>query len=354
MNIHYERLKKLVAAIFAAGGCRPPEDERVAHYLVESNLAGHDSHGVIRVSYYIQWLREGKVLANQKMQVVFENDCIAVVDGQFGLGQSIGEQAIELGVKKSEKHGVAVVAVRNCGHLGRIGDWPILAARSGKVSLHWVNTSGLGNLVPPFGGIDRRLSANPIAAGVPRTGQEPIILDISTSSVAEGKLKVAFNKGAQVATGCIIDSEGRPTTDPKVFYGSPPGAILPFGGHKGYGLGIIAEMLAGALTGGGCTNPKETRLSNGMLSIIMDPKFFAEDQAFSTEVERFVAWVKTSRRVAPDGDILMPGEIEQRTRAKRVANGLDLDETTWGQILEPARSVGLAQDKIDRLIDGTL
>ncbi|MGE0606894.1 MAG: malate/lactate/ureidoglycolate dehydrogenase [Pirellulales bacterium] len=337
------KLRTYVTSIFNAAGCNPPEDEQVARRLVESNLVGHDSHGVIRVSFYVNWLREGKVHANRKMQVVFENDCLAVVDGGFGFGQAIGEQAIGLGIEKSKKHGVSIVAIRNCGHLGRIGDWAEMAADAGKISLHWVNTSGLGNLVPPFGGIDRRLSANPIAAGVPYSGGQPIILDISTSSIAEGKIKVAFNKGIQVPPGSIIDHDGNPTTDPKVFYGDPPGAILPFGGHKGYGLGIMAEMLAGALTGGGCTDPKIKQLSNGMLSIILDPSFFATDNDFSSEVKRFVEWVKSSRRIAADGEILLPGEIEQRTRAQRNQAGITLDDLTWQQINDTARSVGLSE-----------
>ena len=175
--------------------------------------------------HYIRWLREGKVVANQSLKVVFENDAVAVVDGQFGFGQVMGEEAMRLGIAKAAKAGVAVVALRNSGHLGRIGDWAETAARAGLVSLHFVNTSGGGILVPPFGGIQRRLSANPIAAGVPVPGREPLIVDISTSAIAEGKLKVAYNKGAKVPDGCIIDAQGRPINDPK---SSTPIRPVPF------------------------------------------------------------------------------------------------------------------------------
>ena len=200
-----------------------PSTARIAHYLVDANLVGHDSHGVIRVPSYIDWLRAGKVLANQALKIVFENDVIAVVDGQFGFGQVMGEEATKLGIEKARRQGVAVVALRNSGHLGRIGDWAEMAAAAGMVSLHFVNTSGGGILVAPFGGTQRRLSANPIAAGVPVENGPPIIVDISTCTIAEGKIKVAFNKGAKVPEGCILDSEGRPTDDPKAFYASPPG-----------------------------------------------------------------------------------------------------------------------------------
>src|SRR5262249_40100665 len=147
-----------------------PEADRIAHYLVEANLAGHDSHGVIRVPYYVEWVQAGKVLPNQAVKVVFENETIAGLDGQYGFGQSIGEPAMRLGIDKVRKHGVAVIALRNTGHLGQIGAWPLLVARAGLLSLHWVNTSGAGILVAPHGGINRRLSANPIAAGVPIAG----------------------------------------------------------------------------------------------------------------------------------------------------------------------------------------
>lgn len=342
MLIEPNRLRDLVTSIFRAAGCDEPEACRIAFRLVEANLVGHDSHGVIRVPSYVQWLKTGKVLAGKSLQVVFENDAIAVVDGQFGFGQTIGEQAMRLGIEKCAKHGVSVVALRNAGHLGRIGDWPLMAAEAGKLSLHFVNTTGAGILVAPFGGIHRRLSANPIAAGVPITGSRPLLLDISTCTLAEGKIRVALNKGIPVPDNCILDSKGQPTTDPKVFYANPPGAILPIAGHKGYGLALICEVLAGALTGGGCSNPANAdRVINGMLSIFLDPAFFVSDPAFRAEMERFIAWVKSSEKVTEGAEILVPGEIEDRTKAARLRAGIEIDATTWKQIGETARSLGL-------------
>jgi hydroxycarboxylate dehydrogenase B len=333
MNISPDRLRQFTADIFHAAGCAAAEANRIAEHLVEANLVGHDSHGVIRVPSYVQWLRDGKVLAGRTIQVAFENDVIAVVDGQFGFGQTVGEQAMELGIRKSARHGVAMIALRNAGHLGRIGDWPLMVARAGKLSLHFVNTTGAGILVAPFGGINRRLSANPIAAGVPIAGGPPLLLDMSACTIAEGKIRVALNKGIAVPENCLIDSHGRPTTDPKVFYADPPGAILSIAGHKGYGLGVLCEVLAGALTGGGCSNPANaSRVLNGMLSIIVDATLFQAETAFAAELQRFIAWVKSSATTTPDGVILMPGEIEERTKAQRLRAGIDLDAATWTQI----------------------
>jgi len=351
MQIQHSRLFELTSAIFCAAGCQPAEADRIATHLVEANLVGHDSHGVIRIRSYVQWLRSGKVSANRSIQIAFENEVIAIADGQFGFGQTVGEQAIQLGIEKSGRHGVAVIALRNSGHLGRIGDWPLMAARAGKVSLHFVNTTGAGILVAPFGGTQRRLSANPIAAGIPVAGKPPMIIDMSMCTVAEGKIRVALNKGVNVPEGCLIDSMGQPTTDPRVFYDNPPGAILPIAGHKGYGLGILCEALAGALTGGGCSNPANSdRVLNGMLSIILDRSFFQADADFAAEIDRFIDWVKSSAKAKLDGEILMPGEIEERSKSQRLRDGIEVDETTWSQMRQTALSVGIDEQRIRQIL----
>ena len=343
MKIQAARLREITVSIFQSAGCSAVEAGRIAEHLVEANLVGHDSHGVIRTSFYVRWLKAGQVLPDRQLQIAFENETIAVVDGQFGFGQTVGEQAMKLGIAKAARHGVAVVALRNAGHLGRIGAWPLMAAQAGKLSVHFVNTSGAGILVAPFGGTNRRLSANPIAAGIPRAGKPPIVLDMSACTIAEGKIRVALNRGVPVPENCIIDATGRPTTDPHAFYATPPGAILSIAGHKGYGLAVLCEILAGALTGGGCSNPANAgRLVNGMLSIVLDPSFFQSDAAFAAEIERFIDWVKSSETATADGEILMPGEIEERTKVSLLRDGIDLDATTWSQFVETGRSVGIS------------
>lgn len=342
MKIAHDRLRSLTATIFHKAGCSVAEAECVATHLVEANLVGHDSHGVIRVSSYVRWLGEGKVLADRTIQIAFENEVLAVVDGQYGFGQTVGTQAMKLGIAKSARHGVSVIALRNAGHLGRIGDWPLMAAEAGCLSLHFVNTTGAGILVAPFGGTQRRLSANPIAAGIPVPGRSPILLDISACTMAEGKIRVALNKGVAVPENSIIDAQGQPTTDPRVFYADPPGAILSVGGHKGYGLAVLCEVLAGAMTGGGCSNPANAgRVINGMFSILLDRSFFQKDAEFATEIHRFVDWVKSSAKATPEGEILMPGEVEERTKAQRLREGIEIDETTWSELTGAARSVGV-------------
>jgi uncharacterized oxidoreductase len=347
MNVHAEPLRELVHAIFVAAGSEADEAAIVSDHLIAANLAGHDSHGVIRIPTYIRWVDEGMVLPNQIVRTVFENEAIAVLDGCLGYGQVVGTQSTELALSKCARYGVAVVALRNAGHVGRLGHYAEMCAQAGKVSLHFVNTNGMGVLVAPTGGVSRRLSANPLAAGIPDGGGSPIILDFSTSAIAGGKIHVALNRGVPVPEGCILDSSGRPTTDPKDFFADPPGALLPFGGHKGYGLSVIVDILAGALTGGGCTGPGKDRLEQGMLSIVLDPDRFAGEDFFGSEIGRFVAYLKDAKRASPDAEILVPGEPEQRARAQRRKQGVPLDDKTWSEIREVCARLKIAPSIVD-------
>ena len=206
-------LTVFVSAVMHRAGCGAQEAHTVARRLVDANLVGHDSHGVLRVGKYLEWMRQGWLLANRTPTIVFESEAIAIVDGNRGFGQVIGEFAGKLGVAKAAKTGIAMVGLRNCGHLGRVGDWAELAAEAGQVSLHFLNTSG-AQRVAPFGGSDRRLSTNPITIGVPIAGGDPIVVDMTTSMAAEGKLMVALNRGESVPDGWIIDRHGRPISAP--------------------------------------------------------------------------------------------------------------------------------------------
>lgn len=347
MRLHHEPLCQLVSAVFAASGSEAGEAEAIGSHLVDANLAGHDSHGVIRTPIYLQWLKDGDVVANRRLQVIHEADALALVDGQTGYGQSIGKQAMELGLAKCQKHGASVIALKNSGHLGRIGHWAEMAADHGCVSLHFVNTSGKGMFVVPHGGVEPRLSVNPLTIGVPVSGRPHVILDIAAAAAAEGKLKVARNAGQTVPDNWILDADGQPTNDPNAFYGPPMGAILPIAGHKGYGLCLMVELLAGALTGSGCSSAGVTRLRQGMLSVLIDPARMPLEEFFGPDAARYIDFVKSSRTVKEGDRILVPGEIEEERRQERRRNGIELDDVTWQQIVESAQQCGVSQDLID-------
>lgn len=337
-TVQTDTLVSLVAAIMGAAGCNPHEAATVARRLVDSNLVGHDSHGVLRVPKYLEWIRDTTLRPNQDPTVVFDSDSLAIVDGNRGFGQVIGEFAGQLGIRKAARTGIAMVGLRNCGHLGRVGDWAELAAEAEQVSLHFLNTSG-AQRVAPFGGSDRRLSTNPVTIGIPRAGGHHVILDMTTSTVAEGKLMVAVNKGEPVPAGWIIDRGGSPTTEPKDFYDG--GALLTIAGHKGSGLSIVTDLLAGAITTGRSSDAADTVLRNNMLSIYICPVVYDREGVVHREIERFVAWVKASPPAVPGQPVLVPGEIERRMRQERLEKGIPLDDTTWTDLLAAAASVGV-------------
>jgi uncharacterized oxidoreductase len=235
--------------------------------------------------------------------------------------------------------------------MGRVGAWAEQAAGEGILSILCVNTTGYGIQVAPFGGSDRRLSVNPIAMGVPRPGQEPLIHDMSTGAVAAGKVRVARNAGTQLPEGCLIDNQGRPTRDPETFFTDPPGSLTTAAGHKGSGLALFVEIWAGALTGGGTGHPDHPtadRPVNNFFGVFIDPDAMAGMDAISADVDRLVGYVRASPPIAEGGEVLMPGEVERRTRAKRIADGLPLDPKTLEQVRTAARSFGVAEDVIER------
>ncbi len=350
-------LADLVRDIFAKAGCSAAEAERIGKYLVSANLTGHDSHGVVRVPRYVHWKKVGTVIADREVKVVTETPVLAVVDGLHGFGQTVAPQAVAIGIDKCRKNGLSMVALRNAGHIGRVGDWAEMGAEAGFVSVHFVNASG-SVLVAPFGGTERRLSTAPFVVGVPRPGQPPIVLDFATSIVAEGKVLVASQGGKKLPENALIDRDGQMGTDPHLLYGEytatghrdhskGKGAIRAFGEHKGSGLALMCELLGGSLTGMSATG-EGRRFGNGMLSFYIDPKVVDPEAMFSVDVARYIAYFKSAKPATLGGEVLIPGEPEQRMRAQRSKDGVPLPDDTWASILATAREVGVDENRIQQ------
>jgi hydroxycarboxylate dehydrogenase B len=348
-SINATDLEEIIRKIFSAAGSDDSEATIVANHLVEANLAGHDSHGVIRTATYLDCVKNGTVLSNKHAQVTGDRGNILSIDGEFGYGQVIARESMGIAIQRAETEGLVILSIKNAGHLGRIGAWAEQLAAAGLVSLHFVNTSGHGIVVAPHGGRDRRLSTNPIAAGAPIPGQPPMILDIATSVVAEGKIRVARDRGDTMPEAYFVDAEGNPSRDPNAFYADPPGAILPFGGHKGFGIAVFCEILAGSLTGGASSHPSnETvkRMANNMMTIALDPDAFAGSAFFEADISRLVGWIKSSRPSVSDGQIFTPGELEVRVRQQRLNNGIPLDQKTIEMLRERARGFGISDSSL--------
>src|ERR1044071_8648846 len=280
VTIKAKALEAFVADIFASAGCSTEEGGRIGRYLVSANLSGHDSHGVVRVPRYASQKKAGTVLPEVTVEVLVDTPVIAVVDGKYGVGQTVTPQAVRIGIDKAKKNGLSAVTLRNAGHVGRVGDWAEMAAAEGLVSVHFVNASG-SVLVAPYGGVDRRFSTAPYCVGIPRPGEDPLVLDFATSIVAEGKVLVASQGGKKGPNGALVGPDGKPSADPHLLYGDytptgprdrskGTGAIQAFGDHKGSGLAFMCEMLGGSLAGNGATDPKRGRFANGMLSFYVD------------------------------------------------------------------------------------
>src|SRR3979490_1563585 len=357
VTIQVANLVNFVAEVFSHSESSPEEARRIATYLTTANLTGHDSHGVIRVPLYVGWQKAGLVVPDQIAEVVVDTPSLAVIDGKFGYGQTVTPQAVRLGSDKCRKAGLAAIALRNAGHIGRVGDWAEMAAAEGLVSVHFVNAAG-SLLVAPFGGVEKRLSTAPYCVGIPRQGQDPIVLDFATSIVAEGKVLVASRGGKKLPKGALIDADGALSEDPAVLYGpysaegtrahtKGTGAIRAFGEHKGSGLAFICELLGGALTGTGATAP-DRRFANGMLAFYVDPKVVDPSGVFEGEIARYVDFIRETKPVAGVDAVLIPGDPERKMRADRTKNGVPLPDDTWAAIVNTAREVGASEVSIQR------
>ena len=346
-------LTRAIEAIAAAGGSEPTEARLVAENLVTANLMGHDSHGIGMMARYVEALLEGGLHPNRKPQVKLDTDALLVLDGCAGYGQSIGLEATRMAIARAKQHGSAIVALANSHHLGRIGHWAEMALAEGLVSMHFVNVQSYAR-VAAFGGADGRFGTNPVCIGIPLPGEPPFVLDMATSAVAQGKLRVAHNKRAKIPFGWLIDDEGRPSDDPKWGVVQPFGAMLCFGEHKGYGLAVACELLGGALTGGGTLHISGTqrRVLNGMLSILIDPQRLGTADAFAAEARAYLDWIRKSPPAPGFDRVRIAGEPEREMRAKRMRDGIPVDEATWKEILGAAAKVNLAPEKVDALAKG--
>src|ERR1700760_2245037 len=256
MKIDHAKLLAFANKIVAAGGSSAAEANIVADHLVEANLRGHDSHGVGMLVAYVRDFEAGTMKPNQKPEVVSDTGTISVWDAHAGYGQVIARQAVEWAIEAAKKHGVAVNGLRNAPHIGRVGTYGEIAARAGMVSLHFVNVASGPPPVAPFRGREGRFLTNPVCIAIPgAASNEPILLDFATSRVAMGKVRVAHNAGKKMLDGALLDHEGKPTTNPAVMYTEPKGVVLPFGEHKGSGLALVCELLAGAIVGSATVTP---------------------------------------------------------------------------------------------------
>lgn len=347
-----DSLRTIGIELFQAAGCSGADARTVAEHLVESNLFGHDSHGAIRMYEYVQAIREGRFNPTAKPRIAQETPSTAVVDAGGAMGPVGGTFATRTAIAKARDNGVAAVALRNTSHVGRVGAYPLMAAREGMMAMAVVNGGRLGYQIAPFDGLDGKLGTNPIAFAAPRPADDPILVDMTTSVVAEGKVRLAINQGKSVPEGWLIDHDGNPTTDPRIFLADQPGSILPLGGpvaYKGYGLGLAVDLLAGTLSGQGCAAGERKLKSNGVLITVYHIEHFTDRARYDEEIESLIRHVRSGRLAPGFKEILLPGEPEFRTAARRQREGIEVDDTTWSRTKEAAGQVGLKPGRWDAM-----
>ena len=334
-----EQLRTVAIAIFQAAGAPHGVAAQVAESLVESNLRGYDSHGVMRALEYVRQIKSGDLKPDAPMHIVRETSTTALVDGGWNFGQVVGRYAMQVALDKARNNSLGAVGAVHCNHVGRLGEYAAMAAEQGMMGLTLANVVPVGT---PFGGKARAMGTNPIAFAVP-AGQHPMVVaDISTTVLAEGKVRVARDKHEQLPLGCILDKDGNPTTDPNDFYAG--GMLQYFGGHKGYALAILVETLAGAMTG--AYDYTDRGKGHGVFMLAISPSGFDEPAAVQERVDRLFARIKAVPPAPGVREVLLPGEHGMETRRARLVEGIALPDDTWETLKKLAADLGLDADMV--------
>lgn len=344
--LSHSALTRFAESLLTAGGASDEEAAIVADSLVQANLRGHDSHGVMRIPFYLGRVKEGILQPSARLQVEHETDAALVCDGGWGFGQVLCRDLTTRLIGKAQKLGIACGTLRRSAHCGRLGEYAEMAAEHNMSALLCANTHGAAQRVAPVGGKRPRLGTNPLCIGMPGGSGGPFVLDFGTSATAEGKVRVKKIAGQQVPEGWILDPEGNPTTDPNQLYGTPPGTILPMGGnqaYKGFGLSFLIEMLCGALSGGRCAHADPPPpIGNCVMMIVLAPEQLAGIPHLQQEVSALEQYVREVPRIDGVDSVTLPGDPERAVLSVRLEDGIPLDDGNWAALTDLAEQLNVA------------
>lgn len=351
MLISPEPLQRFAAGLLQAAGANSRAASITAAHLVAANLAGHDSHGAMRLLQYLADFQRGLLIRGAQPQVLSDWPTGAVIDARGVLGQVTAHDGMQLAIDKARSAGMAAVALRHANHSGRLGTYVEQAATAGMVGVAMANGGGGGQWVAPFGGRERRFSTNPIAIGAPSDGAFVHVLDMSTSIAPEGKVRDCLQRGVETPPDWLVDEQGEPTTNPHDLYADPGGALLPFGGpagHKGSGLAFMVDVFAGALSGAGCPSSPREHVNNGTGVFLMaiDAARFAPATELKQEIDAMAAFVRSSSPSAGFDEILTPGEREHRQRCSREESGIEIPDDVAEELGRCARQLGVSTNEV--------
>ncbi len=342
-----EDLKRLGAGLFTHVGVPADEAQLVAEHMVDAGLLGHDTHSVLRFPQYTNMVRDGQVKPGAPLEILQEKEGVIQVSGGWNFGPVTATRVAELAIERARCRPLVAVTVKHCNHVARLGRFVDIIARQGNlIAILYANGHGSDLAVAPYGGRQRRLPTNPLAVAIPTKRDWSIVLDMTTSMTSGGALRDHRNKKLPVPEGSIIDAEGRPTTNVEDYYGPPPGAMLPLGfplvGHKGFGLSLVIDILAGGLSGAGCSQADPPATGNALFLTVFDIAAFRDLEQFHDEVDRFIDWLKSSPPMEGFDEVMLPGEKSHRIYQQRRRHGLDVDDKAWEEIAALAGELGIA------------
>jgi hydroxycarboxylate dehydrogenase B len=338
LTISADRLRSAAERTFVAAGAPEDNARTVAGHLVTANLSGHDSHGVIRIPYYVSQIKSGHLDPRARASIIRETPTTALVSGNWAFGQVAAADGMRIAIEKARSAHVGIVSVVQCNHIGRLGEYVEMAVAEGMIAMAMVGgLRGLGRCAAPYGGMKGALSTNPFACGMPSSDGRPMVVDFATTIVAEGKLQVLRAKKEPVPSGWIRDRDGNPSSNVEDFYGG--GTLSLFGAHKGYGLALVTDVFAGIL--GGIEQHQRDRISAGTFILAFDPSVFRP----LADIAGDVASLGDEMRAVPPApgfiEVLVPGDPERRSRARREVEGIPLPEDTWERLLKTASELGV-------------
>jgi LDH2 family malate/lactate/ureidoglycolate dehydrogenase len=342
-RVSAERLHRIGSALLVAAGAPPHEADIVMRHSVDANLAGHDSHGIIQIPTYVDRIQVGHIVPGAPWAIVQESPTSTVIDGFWGFGYVVSEQAMQITIDKARQVNVAATTVFRQGHIGRLASYSLMAAQADMIGLITADSGRAAKQVAPFGGREARIGTNPLSIAVPSNLDGPLFLDMATSAVAAGKISLAVSRGESIPVGWIVDRDGKPTTDPDDL--KKGGALLPLGGSEGYkgsGLAVIVEILCGLLTGLGFGQDPTGRHNDGCFMAAFNVAAFRPLAEFKREVTEFAQYLKATPPSEGSTGVLYPGEIEHIREQERRASGIEVEDATWQKLRSLAEGYGLA------------
>lgn len=348
INKSDHQLRRLAVAVLQKLGTSDSDSARVADHMVDANLCGVDTHGIHLLSRYVQFVKDGWIVPDATPEIAEQTATSALVRGNWGFGHPVATMAMELGIEKALDQNVAVIGLVQLNHIGRLGEYAEMAAARGTIAMIWGGGYAevdAAKIAVPYGGRENVLCTNPWSIGFPAGDDTPMVVDYATTASSQIKVANARDKDQPVPAGWIVDKQGQPSTNPNDFFDG--GGLLPFGGHKGFGMMMAAEFLGRAVTGSNDFAEGDrggTFGHSGTLFVLMKADLFRPLSDYAACTDQMQRRVRAVPPAPGFDEVLIPGDREHRTRQARLADGIPLEEVVWEQLVEVAESLGVAPE----------